>query len=82
MNIALAVKSPPSMLRISGSQLKQWRESVKPNETSQDFIRLPVQDETHHIVNRHPIIELRWLWRDLDPRTLHSRTTTELNQTA
>ena len=49
-----------SMLRISGSQLKQWRESVKPNQTSPDFFRLPVQGEAHHIVNEHPRIELRF----------------------
>jgi hypothetical protein len=48
-----------SMLRISGSQLKQWRESVKPNETTHDFIRLPVQNEAQHSVNKHPIIEIR-----------------------
>lgn len=48
-----------SMLRISGSQLKQWREAVKPNQTSPDFIRLPVQNEALHSVNEHPKIELR-----------------------
>jgi hypothetical protein len=47
------------MLRISGSQLKQWRESVKPNQTNHDFMRLPSQGEAHHIVNEHPTIELR-----------------------
>jgi hypothetical protein len=48
-----------SMLRISGSQLKQWREAVKPNQISPDFIRLPVQNEALHRVNELPKIELR-----------------------
>jgi hypothetical protein len=48
-----------SVLRISGSQLKQWRESFEVNQTSHDFIRLPVQNEAQHSVNEHPIIELR-----------------------
>ncbi len=49
-----------SMLRISGSQLKQWRESVKPSQTNHDFIQLPARSEAHHIVNKHPKIELRF----------------------
>jgi hypothetical protein len=49
-----------SLLRISGSQLKQWRESVKPSQTNHDFIRLPAQSEADHIVNEHPRIELRF----------------------
>jgi hypothetical protein len=49
-----------SLLRISGSQLKQWRESVKPSQTNHDFVRLPSQSEVHHIVNEHPRIELRF----------------------
>jgi len=48
-----------SMLRISGSQLKQWRGSFEVNQTSHDFIRLPVQNEAQYSVNEHPIIELR-----------------------
>ena len=48
-----------SMLRISGSQLKQWRESVKQQQTNQDFIRLPVQDQQQHKVSEHPSIVLR-----------------------
>ena len=48
-----------SMLRISGSQLKQWRGSVKPEQTNRDFIRLPVQDGSLHSVNQHPSIVLR-----------------------
>ena len=48
-----------SMLRISGSQLKRWRGSVKPNQTSQDFIRLPVQDQAQHRVSEIPSIVLR-----------------------
>ena len=47
-----------AMLRISGSQLKQWRESFEANQTSHDFIRLPVQSEAQHSVNQHPRIEL------------------------
>jgi hypothetical protein len=49
-----------SMLRTSGSQLKQWRESVKPSQTNHDFIQLPARSEAHHIVNKHPKIELRF----------------------
>ena len=49
-----------SMLRLSGSQLKQWRESVKTSQTNHDFIHLPAQNEAHHIVNEHPRIELRF----------------------
>ncbi|PKG96973.1 hypothetical protein [Paraglaciecola sp. MB-3u-78] len=48
-----------SMLRISGSQLKQWRESVKPSQTNHDFIQLPARSEAQHSINKHPIIELR-----------------------
>lgn len=49
-----------SMLRISGSQLKQWRESaVEPNETRPDFIRLPEQAKVTCVVNAYPKIELR-----------------------
>ena len=49
-----------SILRISGSQLKQWREFVKPSQINHDFIQLPEQTEEHHIVNEHPRIELRF----------------------
>jgi hypothetical protein len=38
-----------SVLRISGSQLKQWQESFEVNQTSHDFIRLPVQNEAQHM---------------------------------
>ena len=48
-----------SMLRISGSQLKQWRESVKALQTNQDFIRLPVQEQAQHRVSEHPTIVLQ-----------------------
>lgn len=48
-----------SVLRISGSQLKQWRESFEVNQTSHDFIRLSVQNKALHSVNEHPIIEFR-----------------------
>ena len=49
-----------SLLRISGSQLKHWRESVKPSQTNHDFIRLPAQNAAEHIVNEHPRVELRF----------------------
>ena len=48
-----------SMLRLSGSQLKQWRESLKPNQTHLDFIPLPVQYEAQNSVHPPPTIELR-----------------------
>ena len=47
-----------SLLHISGSQLKQWRESFKPSQTNHDFIHLPAQSQADHIVNEQPRIEL------------------------
>ena len=48
-----------SMLRISGSQLKQWRQSAEPIQTTPDFIHLPVHNDVPGVVDTHPKIELR-----------------------
>jgi hypothetical protein len=48
-----------AMLRISGTQLKQWREAVEPSPTSSDFIRLPGQGAREPVANDHLSVELR-----------------------
>ncbi len=37
-----------SALRISGSQLKQWRNSAVPTETKPQFVHLPMSDSSTH----------------------------------
>jgi hypothetical protein len=47
------------MLRISDTQLKQWREAVEPCPTSSYFIRLAVQGVREPLANDHLSVELR-----------------------